>query len=83
MTASPDDTQSTLVAPKRSANMPDWAEGLFGQILAIGISLIGGAIIIIAVGENPIHVFATLLRGAFGNSERIAGSLLQATPIII
>jgi simple sugar transport system permease protein len=83
MTASPDDTQSTLVAPKRSANMPDWAEGLFGQILAIGISLIGGAIIIIAVGENPIHVFAILLRGAFGNSERIAGSLLQATPIII
>lgn len=83
MTASRDDAQTVLVAPKRRMKFPDWAEGMFGQMLAIGISLIGGAIIIIAVGENPTHVFATLLRGAFGNSERIAGSLLQATPIII
>jgi len=69
--------------PKRAGRMPSWAEGLIGQILAIGISLIGGAIIILAVGENPIHVFATLIRGAFGSRERLAGSLLQATPIII
>ncbi|WP_309084935.1 ABC transporter permease [Chelativorans sp.] len=63
--------------------MPQWAEQLIGQAIAVGISIIGGAVIILLVGESPLHVFATLLRGAFGSWERTAGSLLQATPIII
>lgn len=79
----PDTKPPVEVAAERSGGLPAWADGLIGQVLAIGLSLIGGAIIILLVGENPLHVFATLLRGAFGNTERIAGSLLQATPIII
>ena len=60
-----------------------WVEGLLGQAFAIGLALLGGALITLAVGENPLHVFAELMRGAFGSPERIASSLLQATPIII
>src|SRR5690606_40097150 len=63
--------------------LPEWFENLLGQLLAIIISLAGGAIIIMLVGENPIHVFATLVKGAFSSTERIAGTLLQATPIIV
>jgi len=71
-------------APVRNGHwLPHWLEPWLGQLLAIVISVVGGAIIILLVGESPIHVFSTLLRGAFGSSERIAGSLLQATPIII
>jgi general nucleoside transport system permease protein len=74
----------TTPTPVRSGwRMPNWLESILGQLIALGIAIIGGAIIIILVGEDPILVFTTLLRGAFGNSERIAGSLLQATPIII
>ena len=70
--------------PVRSRwHMPAWLEGMIGQLIALVIAIIGGAIIIVLVGEDPVLVFTTLLRGAFGNSERIAGSLLQATPIII
>lgn len=78
--------QNNLTVMPRSAvktPWPEWVENLLGQLLAITISLAGGAIIIILVGENPIHVFATLLKGAFSSTERIAGTLLQATPIIV
>ncbi|MBC7281056.1 ABC transporter permease [Hoeflea sp.] len=66
-----------------SIGVPPWAEKLLTQLLPLIIALIGGSIIIAVVGENPLHVFATLIRGAFGNPDRIAGTLLQSTPIII
>ena len=75
--------ESRSPAERKSARMPEWLESLLGQLLAVAISIVGGGIIIMLVGEDPILVFTTLLRGAFGSSERIAGSLLQATPIII
>jgi general nucleoside transport system permease protein len=56
---------------------------LSGQALAILLALILGAIVILAINENPITVFTTLMRGAFGSPERIAGTLLQATPILV
>lgn len=83
MTAHSSDMKPPVTETRERKGIPAWAEGLFGQALAIALSLAGGAIIILMVGENPLHVFATLLRGAFGNADRIAGSLLQATPIII
>jgi len=58
-------------------------EHLLGQAIAIGIALVGGTILILLVGESPVRVFLTLVNGAFGSPERIAGSLLQSTPIII
>lgn len=58
-------------------------EHLLGQALAVGIALIGGTFLILLVGESPVLVFATLINGAFGSPERIAGSLLQSTPIIL
>ncbi|MDX3926165.1 MAG: ABC transporter permease [Shinella sp.] len=82
MTTSADETRAKTRG-LAAARLPAWTEGLLGQLLAIGLSLAGGAVIILLIGENPLHVFGTLLRGAFGSSERIAGSLLQATPIII
>jgi simple sugar transport system permease protein len=76
------DTAQKPPLPPRAA-VPAWAEGVLGALLALAISLAGGAVIILLVGEDPLHVYATLLRGAFGSPERIAASLLQATPIII
>jgi general nucleoside transport system permease protein len=58
-------------------------EALSGQALAILFALILGAIVIVAVGESPVRVLLTLLNGAFGSPERIAGTLLQATPILV
>ncbi|WP_425416782.1 ABC transporter permease [Oricola indica] len=73
----------TTPTARAGRQLPAWLEGLLGQMVALVIAIIGGGIIVMLVGEDPILVFTTLLRGAFGSSERIAGSLLQATPIII
>jgi simple sugar transport system permease protein len=56
---------------------------LAGQLLALLIALALGAIVVLMIGESPIKVFLTLMRGAFGDEEKIAGTLLQTTPILI
>ncbi|RUY27771.1 ABC transporter permease [Mesorhizobium sp. M7A.F.Ca.US.001.04.2.1] len=63
--------------------MKDHLRAVSGQVIAIGVALLMGAIIILMVGESPVRVFMTLLRGAFGDQEKIAGTLLQTTPILI
>jgi ABC-type uncharacterized transport system permease subunit len=63
--------------------MSDRFDSLFGQILAILFALGLGALVILTVDESPVLVFVTLLKGAFGSPERIAGTLLQTTPILI
>jgi general nucleoside transport system permease protein len=61
----------------------DRLSAMSGQALAILLALSLGAIVILAIDESPVRVFVTLLDGAFGNRERIAGTLLQATPILV
>ena len=63
--------------------MSDRFDSLFGQGLAILFALGLGALVILTVDESPVRVFLTLLNGAFGSPERIAGTLLQTTPILI
>ncbi|WP_156911988.1 ABC transporter permease [Kaistia adipata] len=63
--------------------MSDRFDSLFGQTLAILFALGLGALVILTVDESPARVFVTLLNGAFGSPERIAGTLLQTTPILI
>ncbi|MEO1222834.1 MAG: ABC transporter permease [Pseudomonadota bacterium] len=55
----------------------------FEQSIALLLALVIGSLIIVGIGENPIVAYATLLDGAFGSPQRIAGTLLQSTPIMI
>lgn len=63
--------------------MSDRIAPYLGQALALAIALFMGAVLVLAVNESPWKVFVTLVDGAFGNPERIAGTLLQTTPILI
>ncbi len=63
--------------------MTDRFAALSGQVIAILIALFMGALVVLAVNESPWRVLVTLIDGAFGNPERIAGTLLQTTPILI
>jgi general nucleoside transport system permease protein len=56
---------------------------LTGQVLAFVIAMAIGAVIILMIDESPLNVLLTLMRGAFGDEEKIAGTLLQTTPILI
>lgn len=58
-------------------------QAALGQVIAVAFALLLGSVIILLVDESPVRVFATLLRGAFGDIGRVAGTLLQTTPILI
>ncbi|GAA2813878.1 ABC transporter permease [Aminobacter anthyllidis] len=63
--------------------MNDKLRAFSGQLVAVLIALAMGAVIIMLIDESPIKVFMTLMRGAFGDQAKIAGTLLQTTPILI
>lgn len=51
-------------------------------ILAIVAALVVGAGAILLIGNDPLEAYSALLRGMFGNGDRIAASLGRSTPFI-
>ncbi|CAA9370930.1 MAG: ABC transporter, permease protein 1 (cluster 11, riboflavin/purine nucleoside/unknown), partial [uncultured Chloroflexia bacterium] len=52
-------------------------------VLAVLAALAVGAIMLLAVGQNPFAVYAAMLRGAFGSSNSIAETLVKTIPLIL
>lgn len=55
---------------------------VFQSLLATGLALAAGGIIILISGYDPIFAYITLFRGAFGSVYSLCGTLARATPII-
>lgn len=51
-------------------------------ILAILISIVSGAAIILCAGHNPIEVYSKMISGAFGSQFAIASTLRWTTPLM-
>lgn len=51
---------------------------LYAVVLALTIA----ALVILAVGANPLEAYSALLRGMFGSADRINASLGRSTPFI-
>src|SRR5215218_3962480 len=51
-------------------------------LVAILLSFVIGAVIVMATGNNPITVYAALIGGAFGSASSIGRTLLYTTPFI-
>lgn len=60
--------------------------GRFNYILvplaAGGAALLVGALIILALGANPIEAYVGMVQGAFGSPNAIADSLVKAVPLL-
>lgn len=52
---------------------------LLTMLLALGI----GAIVILAIGENPLTAYAALLKGAFSGKLRLGTTLAGFTPLLL
>ncbi len=50
-----------------------------GSVLA---ALLIGAIMLIALGANPVEGFGELLKGAFGSTDALISTALKATPLL-
>jgi len=51
-------------------------------LIAILISFVIGAVIVLATGENPLAAYAALLAGAVGDPTAVGRTLLNATPLV-
>ena len=56
--------------------------GLFLSVIALVISVIISAIIMLLCGYNPVEAYSAIFMGAFGSLRGIAQTLTQATPLI-
>jgi simple sugar transport system permease protein len=46
-------------------------------------ALLIGAIILLALGANPLEGFRELIKGAFGSKDALISAALKATPLLI
>ena len=52
-------------------------------LLAVPVALIFGAVLILALGANPIEAYRVLVQGAFGNVSGLTQTLVKATPLLL
>lgn len=71
-------TGELVAALRRSFQL----QSVLVPLYAIVLALVVAALVIVAVGSNPIEAYWALLRGMFGNADRIAASLGRSTPFI-
>jgi simple sugar transport system permease protein len=60
----------------------DAGGALVFPLIAILISFLIGAVIIIATGNNPVAAYVALITGAFGSPSAIGRTLVNATPLV-
>ena len=56
---------------------------LLPPLVALTAALLLGAIMLYALGANPISGYAALLEGAFGSTNAIADTIVKATPLLL
>lgn len=63
-----------------------WSLRLFEALLPIAAVLLAfaiGAVLLLALGENPLEAYWTLISGAFGSVAGLAATLTKMTPLIL
>lgn len=56
---------------------------IWPSVMAILLALLVSGLLLLATGHNPLNAFGTLFRGAFGNVNRFAETLVKTIPILI
>jgi ABC-type uncharacterized transport system permease subunit len=55
---------------------------VFVPLIAGGLGLLVGAVMLLALGANPLDAYAAMLRGAFGSPNAFADTLVKAGPLL-
>jgi ABC-type uncharacterized transport system permease subunit len=55
---------------------------LLAPVLAAALALLVGAVMLLALGTNPLEAYAAMLAGAFGSANAAADTLVKATPLL-
>ncbi len=57
--------------------------GLVVPLVAVGAALAVGAIMLLALGANPISGYAALIHGAVGDGDAVADTAIKAMPLML
>ncbi len=60
----------------------DHLKALYFPVAAIVMALVGGGIIIAAMGFHPFGAYLNLLKGSFGSVNAISETLIKACPVV-
>lgn len=58
------------------------AEQSLGLVLPLVVAFAIAAVVLLAIGENPVDILTLMATEAFGNSRRLAATLSAATPLL-
>jgi general nucleoside transport system permease protein len=78
----PDKTAGSVVAGVRM----DWGRFLLTWLaipIALIVALLLGAVMMLALGANPVTGYGALMRGAFGGSYALSATAVQAIPLLL
>lgn len=53
------------------------------RLIAIVIAIVIAGLFLLALGNNPVEVFAGMIKGAFGSANRIRQTIITAIPLLI
>ena len=66
----------------RRADLPWWADYLLIPLLNLAAAFVLSAILLIAIGEDPLAAARIIVEGAFGQAEGLGYTLFYATNFI-
>ncbi len=65
----------------KKEQMKKFAGDLGSSLFSVIVALLIGALIILAIGENPWEAYQALFKGALGNSQTFANTLSKTIPL--
>jgi len=72
---------TTIVESRRRLRLPSL--GSAGSVLApVVVALLVGAVVVAVTGNDPVSIYRTLAREAFGGADRVNATLAAATPLL-
>jgi ABC-type uncharacterized transport system permease subunit len=78
----PDKAAGSVVAAVRR----DWGRFVLTWLaipIALIVALLIGAVMMLALGANPVTGYSALIRGAFGGSYALSATAVQAVPLLL
>lgn len=70
------------IAGNRRPDISAWLEKGIGLAFPFLVSIAVAVVILLAIGENPLDIFALMAAESFGSERRIAATLSAATPLL-
>ena len=65
------------------ATAPSRFASVLVPVVSIGLALVFGGLVLLAAGEDPIAVYRAMLRGALGDRNGVAETLVKTIPLLL